>query len=129
VYETAPWGVTDQPDYLNAILIVADPTADARDWLVRSQAAEDAAGRERNVRWDARTLDVDVISVDDEHSDDATLTLPHPRAAQRAFVLVPWLAVDAKAALPGVGSVASLLEALPSDEVAGVRPRPDLVLE
>ena len=89
VYETPPWGPVDQPAYLNAVLIVADPAADANTWLDRAQVVEAAAGRTRDVRWGPRTLDVDVLSVDTEVRVNPSLTLPHPRAAQRAFVLVP----------------------------------------
>lgn len=123
VYETAPWGPIEQDDFLNAVLLVADDDAAPRDWLARAQAAEQAAGRTREVRWGPRTLDVDVIAVDDVHSDDPELTLPHPRAAQRAFVLVPWLAVDPDATLDG-HAVRDLAAALPDD----VRPRPDLAV-
>jgi 2-amino-4-hydroxy-6-hydroxymethyldihydropteridine diphosphokinase len=128
VYETPPWGPVAQDDYLNAVLLVADARAGPAEWLARAHAAEQAAHRVRAQRWGARTLDVDVVVVDDVRSDDPELTLPHPRAAQRAFVLVPWLAVDPAAALPE-GPVRELVAALPAEEVAAVRPRPDLVLE
>lgn len=124
VYETEPWGPVAQNDYLNAVLLVADADARPADWLDRAQAAERAAGRTRETRWGPRTLDVDVVTVDDVESDDPTLTLPHPRAAQRAFVLIPWLAVDSKARL-GEHAVRELLAGLPS---GGVRPRPDLAV-
>jgi 2-amino-4-hydroxy-6-hydroxymethyldihydropteridine diphosphokinase len=116
VYETAPWGPVAQDDYLNAVLLVADDDATPGDWLARAHDAERAAGRVRDVRWGPRTLDVDVIVVDATTSDDPALTLPHPRAAERAFVLVPWLAADPRAALGGreVGAI--------------MRPRPDLVV-
>lgn len=127
VYETPPWGPVAQDDFLNAVLIADDPSADARTWLVRAQAAEQAASRVRDVRWGPRTLDVDVIDVDGLRSDDPELTLPHPRAAQRAFVLLPWLAVDPDAHLPD-GPVAGLVGALPSEDVDNMRLRPDLVL-
>jgi 2-amino-4-hydroxy-6-hydroxymethyldihydropteridine diphosphokinase len=127
VYETAPWGPVPQDDYLNAVVIVRDDAATPRAWLDRAHAAEAQAARSRDLRWGPRTLDVDVVSVDDVRSDDPLLTLPHPRAAQRAFVLVPWLAADSQATL-GRTSVAGLLETLPPDEVAGVALRPDLVL-
>jgi 2-amino-4-hydroxy-6-hydroxymethyldihydropteridine diphosphokinase len=124
VYETAPWGPVPQGDYLNAVLLAADPDASPRDWLDRAQAAERGAGRTRDVRWGPRTLDVDVISVDGDVapvvSDDPELTLPHPRAGERAFVLRPWLAVDPQATLAG-RPVASWLADRPADEVAGVR--------
>ncbi len=120
VYETPPWGPVAQDDYLNAVLLVADPDAGPIEWLQRAHAAEDAAGRTRELRWGPRTLDVDVVAVDDVVSDDPQLTLPHPRAAERAFVLVPWLAIDAEASLGGV-AVRDLVAALPAAEVSGVR--------
>jgi 2-amino-4-hydroxy-6-hydroxymethyldihydropteridine diphosphokinase len=127
VYETPPWGPVSQPDYLNAVILASDNTADAPVWLARAHAAEDAAGRVRDQRWGPRTLDVDVITVDDIELNDPDLTLPHPRAAERAFVLVPWLAVDPEARLSG-GSVADLVAQLPPSEISAVRMRPDLVL-
>jgi 2-amino-4-hydroxy-6-hydroxymethyldihydropteridine diphosphokinase len=127
VYETAPWGPVPQADYLNAVVLADDPTAAPADWWARASAAEQAAGRTRDVRWGPRTLDVDIIAVDDVVSDDPELTLPHPRAGERAFVLLPWLAADPAATLAGV-PVRSLVEALPAQERAGVRQRPDLAL-
>ena len=127
VYETPPWGPVSQPDYLNAVILASDDTADPPVWLARAHAAEDAAGRVRDQRWGPRTLDVDVIAVDDIELNDPDLTLPHPRAAERAFVLVPWLVVDPEARLSG-GSVADLVAQLPPSEISAVRMRPDLVL-
>jgi 2-amino-4-hydroxy-6-hydroxymethyldihydropteridine diphosphokinase len=121
VYETPPWGPVPQDEYYNAVLIVADAGAKPRDWLARAHAAEDAAGRTRDVRWGPRTLDVDVIDVDGKPHDDPALTLPHPRAAERAFVLVPWLAADAQAMLAG-RPVRDWLTELPDGDVAAVRP-------
>ena len=99
VYETAPWGPVPQDDYLNAIVLADDPDATPLDWLERAHAAEQAAGRTRDVRWGPRTLDVDVVAVGDVHRDDPELTLPHPRAHERAFVLVPWHDLDPDATL------------------------------
>lgn len=124
VYETKPWGPVAQDDYLNAVLLVADADARPADWLDRAHAAERAAGRAREIRWGPRTLDVDVVTVDDTRSDDLQLMLPHPRAAERAFVLVPWLAVDPEARL-GEHAVRDLLADLPD---GGVHARPDLVV-
>jgi 2-amino-4-hydroxy-6-hydroxymethyldihydropteridine diphosphokinase len=128
VFQTPPWGPVAQEPFLNAILIVADPAATPADWLARAQRCEQAAGRTRELRWGPRTLDVDVITVDDVTSDDPTLTLPHPRAAERAFVLVPWWAADPEAELPGRGSVLGLIQALPEGEADAVRIRLDLEL-
>jgi 2-amino-4-hydroxy-6-hydroxymethyldihydropteridine diphosphokinase len=127
VYRTAPWGPVAQHDYLNAVLIVSDTDADARSWLARARAAEDAAGRQRLQRWGPRSLDVDLITVDDLVSDDPELTLPHPRAHQRAFVLVPWHAVDADAEIAG-RPLHEWLAALPADEVDGVQELPDVAV-
>ena len=127
VYETPPWGPVPQDDYLNAVLIAEDPAAEPALWLARAQAAEQAAGRVRDVRWGPRSLDVDVIAVDGVVSDDPVLMLPHPRAAERAFVLVPWLAADPSARL-GRRPVAELVAELPAAEVAAVRRCADVAL-
>lgn len=128
VYETAPWGVTDQPDFLNAVLIADDPTADEWAWLRRAQELETAAGRIRERRWGPRTLDVDIVTVDDLHSTHPDLLLPHPGAPERATVLIPWLAIDPAAALPGHGGIAPILAALPDETRAAVHLRQDLTL-
>jgi 2-amino-4-hydroxy-6-hydroxymethyldihydropteridine diphosphokinase len=121
VYATAPWGGVEQDEFLNAVVVVEDPASRPRDWLARARAAESRAGRTRDVRWGPRTLDVDVIDVDGHTSDDPVLTLPHPRAHERAFVLVPWLDVDPEARITGRGRAADLLAALPAEERDGVR--------
>ncbi|AGZ46546.1 2-amino-4-hydroxy-6-hydroxymethyldihydropteridine diphosphokinase [Actinoplanes friuliensis] len=137
VYETPPWGDADQPAYLNAVVLAVDPAADPRSWLDRVRELEKAAGRARDPerRFGPRTLDVDVIAVwrDDDTpvlSDDEELTLPHPRAHLRAFVLKPWLDLQPYAQLPGHGWVTDLLNApeLTADANA-LTPRPDLPLE
>lgn len=102
VWETAPWGGVEQPDYLNVVALCPWDAAEA--WR-RAVRAETAAGRVRDVRWGPRTLDVDVVWAD---GSDPALELPHPRAAERAFVVVPWLDVDPDAVLPGHGPVAAL---------------------
>ena len=117
VYETAPVGGPAQPEYLNAVLVAAT-TLSAHAVLQRCQKAESALGRVRTERWGPRTLDVDVIVYGTEVSDDPELTLPHPRAHERAFVLAPWHDVDPGAVIPGRGRVADLLAAVGS---AGVR--------
>lgn len=124
VFETRPVGGPDQADYLNAVLLAAS-SLPARAVLDGCQAVEHALGRVRAVRWGPRTLDIDIITFGDEISDDPELTLPHPRAHQRAFVLVPWLDVDPDATLPGFGPVTDLLARIGAD---GVRRRSDLRL-
>jgi 2-amino-4-hydroxy-6-hydroxymethyldihydropteridine diphosphokinase len=126
VYETAPWGGVEQDDYLNAIVVADDPATDAYGWLARARELERTAGRTREVRWGPRTLDVDVIDVDGGTNADPELTLPHPRAHERAFVLVPWADAEPDAVLPGHGRVADLVADLAADG-SGVR-RTDLEL-
>jgi 2-amino-4-hydroxy-6-hydroxymethyldihydropteridine diphosphokinase len=117
-----------QGEFLNAILLVDDPDADALEWLRRGQRCEAAAGRTRERRWGPRTLDVDVIDVEQIRRDDPRLTLPHPRAHERAFVLVPWLDVAPDAVLAGHGRVATLAAALPAAQRRTVRRCDDLTL-
>ncbi|MTE12310.1 2-amino-4-hydroxy-6-hydroxymethyldihydropteridine diphosphokinase [Nocardia aurantiaca] len=138
VYSTPPWGGVPQQDYLNAVLVAEDPAMEPSDWLRLGQELEQAAGRMREVRWGARTLDVDVVQAERRRRDrrvvvrslDPVLTLPHPQAHNRAFVLVPWLEVEPDAELEVAGAPRSLrewLSALDSAEVRGVR-RTELTL-
>ncbi|MFF0429728.1 2-amino-4-hydroxy-6-hydroxymethyldihydropteridine diphosphokinase [Streptomyces sp. NPDC004520] len=126
VYETAPWGVDpgSQPSYLNAVALVRT-TLPPSSLLERAHAVEEAFHRVREERWGARTIDVDIVAYADVVSEDPVLTLPHPRAHLRAFVLAPWHDVDPDAQLPGRGPIADLLAALGRE---GVTPRPDLEL-
>lgn len=124
VFETAPVGGPEQDNYLNAVLLAVS-VLPARQVLARCAAAESAAGRVRTVRWGPRTLDVDIISYGDVTRAEPDLTLPHPRAHERAFVLAPWLDVDPAAVLPGLGRVSDLLAAT---SMSGVSRRPDLRL-
>jgi 2-amino-4-hydroxy-6-hydroxymethyldihydropteridine diphosphokinase len=126
VYETDPVGGPEQGPYLNAIVIGETTTLDPRTLLDRALGVETAFGRVRAERWGPRTLDIDLIAVGDLTSDDPELTLPHPRAHERAFVLVPWAEAEPAAELPGRGPVAGLLESL---DRAGVRLRQDLSLQ
>jgi 2-amino-4-hydroxy-6-hydroxymethyldihydropteridine diphosphokinase len=125
VFQTAPVGGPEQGDYLNAILL-AESALPAMAILHRCQLAEAELGRVRTVRWGPRTLDVDIIAYGAEVRADPELTLPHPRAHERAFVLAPWLDVARDAWLPGCGSVADLLAAAP--DRAGVRRLDDVAL-
>jgi len=127
VYETEP---VDAPDgsglFLNAV-VLADTTLAASRLMDRALAIEDAFDRERSEVVNApRTLDIDLIVVGDRRSDDERLRLPHPRAAERAFVLRPWLDVDPDAEVPDRGRVADLLSAVGE---TGLNRRDDLVLE
>jgi 2-amino-4-hydroxy-6-hydroxymethyldihydropteridine diphosphokinase len=126
VYETEPiGGPSDSPAFLN-VVVVAETTLEPRTLLERAQAIEDAFGRERGDKWAPRTLDVDLIMVGNTASDAEDLRLPHPLAAERAFVLLPWLEVDAKGEIPGVGAVAELAGSVSG---TGVVRRDDLLIE
>ena len=136
VYESPPWGDPDQPDYLNAAVLAVDPKRDAYGWLAEAARLEQAAGRVRDPerRFGPRTLDVDVIAVWDDDGapvtvGDPDLTLPHPRAHLRAFVLRPWLDIQPYAQLPGHGWLNDLIRAdRLADDLAGLRPRDDIDL-
>ncbi|SRR5580765_1809293 len=132
--ETDPVGGPDQPAYLNAVLLGATSLA-PHHLLRRLHEIEAEHGRTREIHWGARTLDLDLIQygvpgeLSEALSDDADLMLPHPRAHERSFVLVPWLEVDPGAVVrapDGLRSVAEVLGALGSD---GVRPWPDATKE
>ena len=127
VYETEPVDAPeDSRNFLNAVILL-DTTLAANRLMDRALAIEDAFDRERSeVKNAPRTLDVDLIVVGDRRSDDEHLRLPHPRASERAFVLRPWLDLDADAEIPDRGRVADLLAVIGE---SGIKRRDDLVLE
>ena len=125
VFETDPVGGPEQPVYVNAVVLV-ETTLDPYGLLDRVNEIEADWHRTREVRWGPRTLDIDIIDFEGFVSNEDRLTIPHPRAHQRGFVLVPWLAVDPSAVIHGK-AVAELVNEV---DVAGVRmlqPRLDLV--
>lgn len=132
-YWTPPWGDPDQPEYLNAVALVDADDISADGWLALAHELEQSGGRVRDPerRFGPRTLDVDVIAVWDGDTqitqDDPVLTLPHPRAHLRAFVLVPLSEIAPDAELAGHGPISNLLT---TDEVTAdvpsVRPGPPL---
>jgi dihydroneopterin aldolase/2-amino-4-hydroxy-6-hydroxymethyldihydropteridine diphosphokinase len=117
---TVAVGGPEQPDFLNAVLI-ARTTLSPRGLLRATQAVENAHGRVREERWGPRTLDVDIVRYGSLVARTDDLELPHPRACERAFVLVPWAEVQPDADLPGLGGgpVARLAETAP--DRAGIR--------
>ncbi|QWC83780.1 2-amino-4-hydroxy-6-hydroxymethyldihydropteridine diphosphokinase [Nocardioidaceae bacterium] len=127
VYETDPVDAPEgSEDFLNAIVLI-DTTLSAHRLLDRAQAVEEAYGRERSGEAnEPRPLDVDIIVVGRRTADDEHLTLPHPRAKDRAFVLVPWHELEPDAEIPGVGAIADLVEQV---DVSTVRLREDLALD
>lgn len=134
VYETAPFGgsegeIPDQDDFLN-IVLVADTRLSPETLLERVLNIENSMERIREVRWGPRTLDIDIVLFGDVTSDDPGLTLPHPRAHERAFVLVPWADLEPDVLLPGHGRIADLAGAvLQKGGPDAVRRRDDLTLQ
>jgi 2-amino-4-hydroxy-6-hydroxymethyldihydropteridine diphosphokinase len=124
IYETEPIGGPPQGDFLN-VIIIANSRLAPESLLERVLNIEEAMARKREVRWGPRTLDIDIVMMGDVTSDDPALVLPHPRAHERAFVLVPWHEVDPDAYLPGSGVVADLLPSVAGQEQ---RRRDDLTL-
>jgi 2-amino-4-hydroxy-6-hydroxymethyldihydropteridine diphosphokinase len=127
VYETKPVDELDQPDFLNAVLVV-DTEMSGKTLLERCHAVEEAFGRGRvyEERRGPRRLDIDVIRLADRVLNTPEITLPHPRAHERAFVLMPWHDVEPDGELPERGPINALLEKV---DRSGVKRRDDMVLE
>jgi len=120
VYDTAPWGVTDQRRFLNAVVELST-TLSPEDLLSALGRVEARCGRVRHERWGPRTLDLDILLYDDRIVNTEDLVIPHPRLAQRAFVLVPLAELEPELAVPGLdATVTQLLDAL-GDEALGAR--------
>ena len=108
-------GQAPQPDYWNAV-VVGSAIATPDELFAQTSRIERELGRERHERWGARTVDIDIIQIEGLASSDPVLTLPHPRAKERAFVLAPWLLCEPDAVLEGVGRVSDLLADTPDRE-------------
>ena len=108
-------GQAPQPDYWN-VVVVGSAIATPDELFAQTSRIERELGRERHERWGARTVDIDIIQIEGLASSDPVLTLPHPRAKERAFVLAPWLLCDPDAILEGVGRVSDLLADTPDRE-------------
>lgn len=109
---TKPVSDIEQPDYLNAVCI-AESDLPALDLLSVLHGIEIALGRERNEKWGPRTIDLDLIQYGALLSSEDELTLPHPRAHERRFVLEPWVSIDPEAILLTHGKISELLVQLP----------------
>lgn len=112
LYTTKPVGGPPQPDYVNAVCII-ESDLPARDLLGLLHGIEKSMGRVRNERWGPRVIDLDLITYGTLVSEDVDLTLPHPRAHERGFVLRPWSEIDPDAELPLHGRVVDILAQLP----------------
>lgn len=120
-YWTPPWGVLDQPDFLNAVacLRTEQPPTDLLRFMLDIELH---LGRTRNQsRWGPREMDLDLLMVDDRVEQSEHLTLPHPRLHERAFVLLPLADLAPALEVPGHGTVSELLEALPEEALDGIR--------
>lgn len=114
LYETAPQGKTDQPDFYN-IAVKVETTLGPLALLAHTQGVERQLGRERKERWGPRTIDIDILLYGDQAVDLPELTVPHPRMWERAFVLIPLLAIA-----PGRSDCQQALQALPDQGVRTV---------
>jgi 2-amino-4-hydroxy-6-hydroxymethyldihydropteridine diphosphokinase len=121
-YRTPPWGVTDQPAFVNFCLVV-ETALSPRALLARALDAEAALGRDRGKerRWGPRTIDIDLIAYDDVAIDEPDLTLPHPRALERAFVLAPLAEIAPDRMIAGV-RIADALARLDSGGIERLPP-------
>ena len=111
MYRTRPVGGPEQPDYINAVAL-AESDLPAADFLSMLHGIETALGRQRNEHWGPRTIDLDLIQYGSILSYSEELTLPHPRAHERRFVLEPWHEIDPDAILLTHGRIDALLRAL-----------------
>ena len=106
--QTKPVGGPEQPDYLNAVAIV-ESELPAKDLLALLNGIETAMGRTREIHWGPRVIDLDLIQYGGLLVNDEKLTLPHPRAHERRFVLAPWFEIEPEAVLLTHGRISDLL--------------------
>lgn len=114
VYRTKPVGKVDQPDFFNAV-VLAESELPAKELLSLLHGIEKALGRERIEKWGPRTIDCDLIQYGSLLSQAEELTLPHPRAFERVFVLKPWLEIEPEAILLTHGRIDQLLSQIPQE--------------
>ena len=119
VYETPPWGVEDQPAFLNMV-VKAETDLDAETLLKYLKQLEAGLGREKSIRWGPRLIDLDILFYDDLVIDTPPLVIPHPRLHERAFVLVPLADVGSEVVHPVLGEF--IWELLLKADVSGIRP-------
>ena len=115
-YRSKPVGPQDQPDYINAV-VELDTELSASVLLDYLQAIENEQGRERKIKWGARTLDLDILLFGDEIINDDRLQVPHVEMHNRGFVLLPLNEIFSDCMIPGVGTVSSLLQEEDADDL------------
>lgn len=116
LYRTAPWGYTEQPAFINAVVRVATGL-DARELLTQLLALEVRWGRVRTMPNGPRILDLDLLLYDDARIAEPDLVVPHPRMQERAFVLVPLLEIESSVCIPGIGLAATIAGTLAGQEL------------
>lgn len=129
-YRTPPWGVADQPDFVNAVAEL-ETERPPRELLQVLLAVEAALGRRRGAssRWGPRCIDIDLLTYDELELSADDLQLPHPRMHLRAFVLVPLLELEPGFVIPGRGPAAECLRRIEAEEIAAVTPLPAAATE
>ncbi len=120
LYRTPAWGVTAQPDFVNAVVML-ETTLSAADLLDAMLAIERAAGRDRVAagaeRWGPRTLDLDLLLYGDSVIDQLGLCVPHPHLHQRAFALLPLVEIAPDTVIPGIGPARAMLATMATDDI------------
>lgn len=120
IYETTPFGLKDQPDFLNMVISI-NTSLSPKELLDLCQKVENSLGRTRTLRWGPRVIDIDILLFDDARIENDTLTLPHPGIADRAFVLIPLAEVAPDYQFENGTRVDKLIENLPASVIAEVR--------
>ena len=120
LYRTAPWGIDDQPPFINAVIEVRC-TLEPDQLMAALLGIEAEAGRKRALRWGPRIIDLDILAWGDRQIDIPGLTVPHPRISGRDFVLIPWAEIAPDFEIPGTGIVGELVGRLAAEE----RPAPE----
>ena len=120
LYETAPVGLSEQPDFINAVALV-ETDLPPTELLRRLQRIESALGRERNQHWGPRVIDIDILLYGDQSVDTAFLTIPHPRMMERAFVMSPLAEIAPDLRLPDGRTPGQVLEGLKDQRVHRLR--------
>ncbi len=119
VYETAPVGGVEQGDFLNGVLQI-ETDLSPEMLLDAVLTIEKTNGRERQIHWGPRTLDIDILAYGQQRVEKSYLKIPHPYLGERGFVLIPWAEIDCDWQIPGAGTVGELLARLPILDLAGV---------
>lgn len=119
LYQSPPMGPADQPDYINAVLVL-ETSLNPHQLLDALQSVEQLHGRVRKRHWGERTLDLDILLYDDQILDDERLKIPHPGMHERAFVLYPLAEIAPDIEIPGIGTLQKILPSCPQGDLQQV---------